>query len=271
VSALNLNVVHPPKFPPDAQANDFLWCCFHRFLKCGEKKWLSLRPADIQPPTRSFRADPDTLIPWRNSHVSSMLLVRTVTIAHWQICLQQRVIDGAKAVEAAKEDFHHGCRGCHLETKRSMPSMRMGSWQMAGALDGPRPKLLVMWLFADSIPGSSLAFLDTPWNGKQNGRMTKAILNFALLLLLAVWVAGPAFADVDPWDSYPDTGDTITLFLAVAGICLGAICCLALKVYQLFKPIVAAFVLLPPRLLCEICPVSPRHCFSLGPPQPLRI
>jgi hypothetical protein len=30
----------------------------------------------------------------------------------------------------AKEGFHHGCRGCHLETKTSMLSMRMGFWQM---------------------------------------------------------------------------------------------------------------------------------------------
>lgn len=101
--------------------------------------------------------------------------------------------------------------------------------------------------------------------------MTKTILNSALFLLLAVWVAGPAFADVDPLDSYPDTGDAVTLILAVAGSCIGALYCLALKVYQLFKPIVAAFVLLPPRLLGEICPVSPHHCFSLDPPQPLRI
>jgi hypothetical protein len=101
--------------------------------------------------------------------------------------------------------------------------------------------------------------------------MTKVILNSGLFLLLAVWVAGPAFADVDPWDSYPDTGDTIILLLAVAGSCVGALCCMAHEVYQLFRPIVAAFVLLPARLSGEVCPVCPRHYCSLGPPQPLRI
>ena len=36
VSALNLDVVHLPEAQPDAPINDFLSCCFHGFLKCGE-------------------------------------------------------------------------------------------------------------------------------------------------------------------------------------------------------------------------------------------
>jgi hypothetical protein len=38
--------------------------------------------------------------PCRGPLVRSVLLSRLVKIAHWLICIQQRVIDGAKAVEA---------------------------------------------------------------------------------------------------------------------------------------------------------------------------
>jgi hypothetical protein len=38
--------------------------------------------------------------PWGDPLVRSVLLIPPVKIAHGLICLQQRVIDGAKAVEA---------------------------------------------------------------------------------------------------------------------------------------------------------------------------
>jgi len=40
------------------------------------------------------------MLPMGDPLVRSVLLIRLVKIAHWLICLQQRVIDGAKAVEA---------------------------------------------------------------------------------------------------------------------------------------------------------------------------
>jgi hypothetical protein len=45
--------------------------------------------------------------------------------------------NGSECGDHAKESFHHGCRGCHLEIKTSMLPMRMGSWQMRGARSLP--------------------------------------------------------------------------------------------------------------------------------------
>jgi hypothetical protein len=101
--------------------------------------------------------------------------------------------------------------------------------------------------------------------------MQKVVLESALLLLLAVWLTGPAFILVDPWDSYPDSGDTITLLLAVVGCCIGALFCLALMVYRLLKSVATVFVLLLPSLSGETSLVFSHHRFSFGRLQALRI
>ncbi len=90
--------------------------------------------------------------------------------------------------------------------------------------------------------------------------MQKLMLVSALLLLLAVWLTGPAFTLSDPGDSYPDTGDTITLFLAVVGSCIGALFSLVLLIYPPLHSAAAGVVILLPR---------PASAFSLFPtPDP---
>ncbi len=101
--------------------------------------------------------------------------------------------------------------------------------------------------------------------------MQKLILMSVLLLLLAIWLTGPAFSLSDPWDSYPDTGDTITLFLAVLGSCIGALFSLVLLVYPLLKSTLAGFIIpfLCPRSTPN--PVSSANCFFPRRPIFLRI
>ncbi len=86
--------------------------------------------------------------------------------------------------------------------------------------------------------------------------MRKPILGIVLFLLLAVWLTGPAFSLSDPWDSYPDTGDTITLFLAVLGSCIGALFSLVLLLYPLLRTILAGLVLPFPRQFSD-CNAAP--------------
>ncbi len=44
---------------------------------------------------------PSFFVPWKALPVSSILLAYMVKIAHWQIRLQQRLINGAKAAEVS--------------------------------------------------------------------------------------------------------------------------------------------------------------------------
>lgn len=101
--------------------------------------------------------------------------------------------------------------------------------------------------------------------------MQKAVLQFALLLLLAVWLTGPVFALADPLDSYPDTGDTITLLLAIVGSCIGILSCLVLMVYRLLKSAATVVTLLLPRPAGKTSPVPIHHRLSFGPLLALRI
>ncbi len=48
-----------------------------------------------------------------------------------------------------------------------------------------------------------------------------------LVFLLVLWTFGPALMCVDPRDAFPDAGDNIIVFLAIASLCFGAGCCIA--------------------------------------------
>jgi hypothetical protein len=122
-----------------------------------------------------------------------------------------------------------------------------------------------------SLRLSRAASLDKALNRLQDERMQKAALQFALLLLLAVWLTGPVFALVDPLDSYPDTGDTITLLLAIVGSCIGILFCLVLMVYRLLKSASTVIISLLPRLSGETSPVLTPHRPPFGPLLALRI
>ncbi len=101
--------------------------------------------------------------------------------------------------------------------------------------------------------------------------MRMLILATVLFLLLSVWLTGPAFSLSDPWDSYPDTGDALTLFLAVLGSCIGALFSLVLLVYPLLKATIAGFVRPFPCLLSDFDAAPSSYCFFPHRPFFLRI
>ncbi len=53
----------------------------------------------------------------------------------------------------------------------------------------------------------------------------KARATFArigILTLLLFYLGSPVFLSVDPWDAFPDSGDTAIIVLWAAALCLGA-------------------------------------------------
>ncbi len=58
-------------------------------------------------------------------------------------------------------------------------------------------------------------------------------LRVALPFLPVMWICGPPLTCVDPWDAFPDTGDSVIVFLAIVSLCIGAACCLACLVLLL--------------------------------------
>lgn len=101
--------------------------------------------------------------------------------------------------------------------------------------------------------------------------MQKMVIRIAFLFLLAVWIAGPALIDVDPWDAFPDTGDHVIVFMAISSLCVGAACCLALLVFRLLMCVAAIYGLPFPSPLSEICRDFSCLQLPLRLPQPLRI
>ena len=75
--------------------------------------------------------------------------------------------------------------------------------------------------------------------------MRSKLIPYVLVLLLGVWLGGPALENVDPWDIFPDTGDNIIVTLTAAAACLGAILCLALLISGLLQPASCAVWALP--------------------------
>ncbi len=63
----------------------------------------------------------------------------------------------------------------------------------------------------------------------------KKLVKIAFWLLIALFLGGPIFADIDPWDAFPDTGDTMLLALWTTALCLGAIILFALRIFGLLQ------------------------------------
>lgn len=66
--------------------------------------------------------------------------------------------------------------------------------------------------------------------------MKRNLVRIAVALALCVWLLGPAFENVDPWDIFPDTGDNIILILTALTVLLGAVLCLALLIAKCLQP-----------------------------------
>ncbi len=65
--------------------------------------------------------------------------------------------------------------------------------------------------------------------------MHRTAILLTVVLLLGVGLCGPAFQNVDPWDHFPDSGDSLVLILAMAGMWFGMTLCLALLIPLLFQ------------------------------------
>ena len=52
---------------------------------------------------------------------------------------------------------------------------------------------------------------------KERSQLTK----YALLSLLLLFVGSPAIISLDPWDAFPDSGDTAVFLLCAVALCLG--------------------------------------------------
>ena len=68
--------------------------------------------------------------------------------------------------------------------------------------------------------------------------MVRKLSGAALLFLLCLWVLGPVFANVDPWDIFPDAGDNIILILTGLSACFGLLLCLAALLMLCVRPAV---------------------------------
>lgn len=52
--------------------------------------------------------------------------------------------------------------------------------------------------------------------------MRRSLVQFAIVLLSAVYLFGPLFESVDRWDYFPQSGNDIVLTAIVVAICFGA-------------------------------------------------
>ena len=100
-------------------------------------------------------------------------------------------------------------------------------------------------------------------------RITRARL--ALVLMLGVWLLGPVLENVDPWDMFPDTGDSILLTLTALAACFGGVLSLALLIALALTPLAAAAPILVPRAAAEAHSLPARAQVWLLPPRALRI
>jgi len=48
------------------------------------------------------------------------------------------------------------------------------------------------------------------------------LVRIAFLALLVLSLGGPVISNVDPWDAFPDSGDTALFVLGALALCLGA-------------------------------------------------
>ncbi|HYK91254.1 MAG TPA: hypothetical protein VE398_20960 [Acidobacteriota bacterium] len=55
------------------------------------------------------------------------------------------------------------------------------------------------------------------------------LAKFALLILLVLSLGGPTIFSLDPWDAFPDGGDTAVFILFAAAVLLGATLILAAR------------------------------------------
>ena len=101
--------------------------------------------------------------------------------------------------------------------------------------------------------------------------MRRALIQFALLVILVVWLGGPVFENVYPWDIFPDSGDNLVLMLTAAAVCFGAMLSLALLICRFFKPAGTVHVFPAPSATAPGHRPLPFHSLSFPSPQPLRI
>jgi hypothetical protein len=48
------------------------------------------------------------------------------------------------------------------------------------------------------------------------------LMRIAFLALLVLSLGGPVLSNIDPWDTFPDSGDTALFILGALALCLGA-------------------------------------------------
>jgi hypothetical protein len=101
--------------------------------------------------------------------------------------------------------------------------------------------------------------------------MQQPAVRIALLFLLVIWVCGPALICVDPWDVFPDTGDSAIVFLAIVSLCMGAACSLTCLALSLLMRDAGARIPLPPSPLLQFSSITSRIRVPLLLLQPLRI
>ena len=102
--------------------------------------------------------------------------------------------------------------------------------------------------------------------------MGHGAVRVVIFLLIAIGALGPALTCVDPWDAFPDTGDNLIIFLAIASLCLGAASCLAVWAFALLVLLVAgSHTPLLPSSLCKIEHNLSLIWTGLRPLQTLRI
>jgi hypothetical protein len=65
--------------------------------------------------------------------------------------------------------------------------------------------------------------------------MRRTAIQITLVLLLGIGLCGPIFQNLDPWDSFPDTGDNFVLVLAAASVWFGLTLCVALLIPLLLQ------------------------------------
>ncbi len=101
----------------------------------------------------------------------------------------------------------------------------------------------------------------------------KARATFArigILTLLLFYLGSPVFLSLDPWDAFPDSGDTAIIVLWATALCLGAAILVAAHGISLILRGVR------PRDSRPLCPDSPSFdrfhlSFRSRSPKPLRI
>jgi len=102
-------------------------------------------------------------------------------------------------------------------------------------------------------------------------RQRLPLARITFLTLLVLFLGGPAIFGLDPWDAFPDSGDTALLVLCAAALCLGGALLLAGRSFRLFRRAALCAVRMLLHLSFASHPAAPVQNCPFRSLTPLRI